>query len=93
LAGGIAAGSARSNPDAKLRFDPLPIPDPPMPTLKRPMILPRVLGSFQQSNNGSQSALVPRKVRNTGQSSARASQSQASSRRSSQKENEIDVDV
>jgi len=90
LAGGFVRNSARENPDAKLKFDPLPVSPPPMPTLQRPMILPRVLGSTQQSINSSQQAVAPRIIRTSRQSSGRRTQSQASTQPNlqSQEENE-----
>lgn len=68
--------SARTNPDAKLNFDPLPAPLPPMPTLQRPMIMPRVLGFQQQSNFGFQQSLTPRIIRPQRAAANRRSQSQ-----------------
>lgn len=80
LSGRSKRESARSNPDATLKFDPLPV-QPIIPVLQRPMIMPRVHGAnqtttFASSSNISQSfhfrsdSITPSIVRTTPQPTA-----------------------
>lgn len=71
MTGGFASTSARANPDAILNFKPLSAPIEAMPVLQRPMRLPRVLGSIEESNSNSQQQVVSRIVRMPRQQAAR----------------------
>lgn len=91
MAGGFVPGSARANSDAILHFDPLPVANEPMPILRRPMIMPRVLGRSQQQDENSQQALVPRIIRNSRTTVASSGLTQQASRLNLESEEEVNV--
>lgn len=62
-----------------------------MPTLQRPMILPRVLGRSQQLDGNTEQAIVPRIIRSSRSIAANSGLTQQVSQLNLESEEEINV--